>query len=115
VVSHCHLSATPQTISITVVNSQDNRAVGRIFIALLRFLLDFPSQFTAGYKMQVLKLKAAGCLFGRPAHVEAQTAPALGDTNRSASEDEGKFCIGWPRPQFVGRGRCVTDGLWNIS
>jgi len=32
--------ATLQTMSITVVNSQDNRAVFRIFIALLRFLFD---------------------------------------------------------------------------
>jgi hypothetical protein len=35
--SHCHLSATLQTISIAVVNLQDNRAVFRIFIALLVF------------------------------------------------------------------------------
>ena len=35
--SYCHLSATLQTISITVVNLQDNRAVIRIFIALSRF------------------------------------------------------------------------------
>jgi len=38
--SYCHLSATLQTISIIVVNLQDNRAVVRIFIALLRFLFD---------------------------------------------------------------------------
>ena len=38
-----HLSATPQTISITVVNLQDNRAVFQIFIALLRFSVDSPS------------------------------------------------------------------------
>jgi len=41
--SHCHLSATPQTISINVVNLQDNRAVFRIFIALLMFSFDSPS------------------------------------------------------------------------
>ena len=41
--SYCHLSATLQTISITVVNLQDNRAVFRIFIALLRFSFDSPS------------------------------------------------------------------------
>ena len=35
--SYCHLSATLQTISITLVNLQDNRVVFRIFIALLRF------------------------------------------------------------------------------
>ena len=35
----CHLSATLQTISITVVNLQDNRAVFRIFIALLKFFI----------------------------------------------------------------------------
>ena len=32
--SYCHLSVTLQTISIAVVNLQDNRAVFRIFIAL---------------------------------------------------------------------------------
>jgi len=41
--SCCHLSATLRTISIAVVDLQDNRAVFRIFIALLRFSLDFPS------------------------------------------------------------------------
>ena len=45
VVSYCHLSATLQTISITVVNLQDNRAVFRIFIALLRFSFDSPSYY----------------------------------------------------------------------
>ena len=45
VVSYCHLSATLQTISNTVVNLQDNRAVFRIFIALLRFSVDCPSYF----------------------------------------------------------------------
>jgi len=43
VISLCHLSATLQTISITVVNLQDDRAVFRIFIALLRFSFDSPS------------------------------------------------------------------------
>jgi hypothetical protein len=38
-----HMSATLQTMSITVVNLQDNRAVFRIFIALLKFSLDSPS------------------------------------------------------------------------
>ena len=41
--SYCHLSATLQTMSIIVVNLQDNRAVFRIFIALLRFSFDSPS------------------------------------------------------------------------
>jgi hypothetical protein len=41
--SYCHLLATLQTMSITVVNLQDNRAVFRIFIALLRFSFDSPS------------------------------------------------------------------------
>ena len=40
---YCHLLATLQTISITVVNLQDNRAAFRIFIALLRFSFDSPS------------------------------------------------------------------------
>jgi len=43
VVSYCHLSATFQTMSIIVVNLKDNRAVVRIFIALLRFSCDSPS------------------------------------------------------------------------
>jgi len=43
VVSYCHLSATLQTMSITVANLQDNRAVFRNFIALLRFSFDSPS------------------------------------------------------------------------
>ena len=38
-----HLSATLQTMSITVVNLQDSRAVFRIFIAPLRFSFDSPS------------------------------------------------------------------------
>jgi len=38
--SYCHLSATLQTMSITVVNLQDNRAVFRIFITLLIFSFD---------------------------------------------------------------------------
>ena len=37
---HCHLSATLQTMGIIVVNLQVNRAVFRIFIALLRFSVD---------------------------------------------------------------------------
>ena len=41
--SYCHLSATLQTISITVVSLQYNRAVFWIFIALLRFSFDSPS------------------------------------------------------------------------
>ena len=41
--SYCHLSATLQTISMTAVNLQDNRAVFRIFIALLKLLFDSPS------------------------------------------------------------------------
>ena len=40
--SYCYLSATLQTMSIIVVNLQDNRAVFRIFIALLRFSFDSP-------------------------------------------------------------------------
>ena len=35
--SYCHLSATLQTMSIIVVNLQDNQAVFRIFISLLLF------------------------------------------------------------------------------
>jgi hypothetical protein len=42
-VSYCHLSATLQTMSIIIVNLQDNRAVFRIFIALLTFSFDSPS------------------------------------------------------------------------
>jgi len=38
-----HQSATLQTMSIIVVNLQDNRAVFRIFISLLRFSFDSPS------------------------------------------------------------------------
>ena len=41
--SYCHLSATLQTMSSIVVNLQDNRAVFRIFIALLKFSFDSPS------------------------------------------------------------------------
>jgi len=41
--SYCHLSVTLQTISIIIVNLQDNRTVFRIFIALLRFSFDSPS------------------------------------------------------------------------
>ena len=40
---YCHLSISLQTMSITVVNLQHNRAVFRIFIALLRFSCDSPS------------------------------------------------------------------------
>jgi hypothetical protein len=41
--SYCHLSTTLQTMSIVVVNLQDNRPVFRIFIALLKFSFDCPS------------------------------------------------------------------------
>ena len=41
--SYYHMLATLQTMSITVVSLQDNRAVFRIFIALLRFSFDSPS------------------------------------------------------------------------
>jgi len=41
--SYCHLSATLQTISITVVKLQDNPAVFLIFIALLIFSFDSSS------------------------------------------------------------------------
>jgi len=40
--SYCHLSATLQTISITVVNLQNSQAVYQIFIALLRLSFDSP-------------------------------------------------------------------------
>ena len=40
-------------MSITVVNLQDNRAVFRIFIALLRFSFDFPS-----YKSNYVRVTA---------------------------------------------------------
>ena len=40
--SYYHLSATLQTMSITVVNLQDNQAVFRIFITLLMFSFDSP-------------------------------------------------------------------------
>jgi hypothetical protein len=40
--SYGHLSATLQTMSTTVVNLQDNQAVFRIFITLLRFSFDSP-------------------------------------------------------------------------
>jgi hypothetical protein len=43
--SCCHLSATLQTMSIIVVNLQDNRAVFRIFISLLRFSFDSPAYY----------------------------------------------------------------------
>jgi hypothetical protein len=38
--SYCHLSAILQPISIIAANLQDNRAVFRIFIALLKFSFD---------------------------------------------------------------------------
>ena len=41
--SYYHMSTTLQTMSITIVNLQDNRAVFRIFIALLKFSFDSPS------------------------------------------------------------------------
>jgi hypothetical protein len=41
--SYCHLSATLQTMSIIVANLQDNRAMFRMFIALLSFSFDSPS------------------------------------------------------------------------
>jgi hypothetical protein len=49
--SYCHLSATLQTMSNSVANLQENRAVFRIFIALLKFLFESPSyiQFTIMY------------------------------------------------------------------
>ena len=50
--SYCHLSATLQTMSIIVVNLQDNRDVFRIFIALLRFSFDSPSYIHHKYHSQ---------------------------------------------------------------
>jgi hypothetical protein len=43
--SCCHLSATLQTMSNTVANLQENRAVFRIFIAFLSFSFLSPSPF----------------------------------------------------------------------
>jgi len=40
---YCHLSVTLQAISIIVANLQDNGAVFRIFISLLRFSFGTPS------------------------------------------------------------------------
>jgi hypothetical protein len=42
-VLYYHLLTTLQTMSNTVANLQENRAVFRIFIALLRFLFESPS------------------------------------------------------------------------
>ena len=47
--SYCHLSATLQTMSIIFVNLQDNRALFRLYIALLRFSFDSPSYITKEY------------------------------------------------------------------
>ena len=47
--SYCHLSVTLQTMSIIVVNLQDNRAAFQIFIALLSFSFDSPSYFPLRY------------------------------------------------------------------
>jgi hypothetical protein len=54
--SYCHLSATLQTMSNTVANLQENRAVFRIFIALLRFSFESPSSVipTAAYAVMLL-------------------------------------------------------------
>jgi len=41
--SYYHMLATLQTMSITVVTLQDNRAVFQIFIARLRLSFDSPS------------------------------------------------------------------------
>jgi len=41
--SYCHLLNTLQTMSVIVVNLQENRAVFRIFIALLIFSFDSPT------------------------------------------------------------------------
>jgi hypothetical protein len=38
--SYCHLSATLQTMSNTIANLQENRAVFWFFVALLRFSLE---------------------------------------------------------------------------
>jgi len=40
--SYCHLTATLQTMSITIVNLQENGTVFRISIAILRFSFDSP-------------------------------------------------------------------------
>ena len=48
--SYCHLSVTLQTMSIIVVNLQDNQAGVRIFIALFRLTFDSPSN-----KLKVIK------------------------------------------------------------
>jgi hypothetical protein len=50
--SSCHLSATLQTMSIIVVNLQDNRNVFRIFIVLLRFSFDSPSYISTFHHPQ---------------------------------------------------------------
>jgi len=52
--SYCHLSATLQTMSIVVVNLQDNRAVFRIFIALLIFSYDSPTYLLLFYSFILL-------------------------------------------------------------
>jgi hypothetical protein len=57
--SYCHLSATLQTITITVVNLKDNRAVFRICIALLNF---FISLFIVISKKELLGLDNKGNL-----------------------------------------------------
>ena len=49
-VSYCHLSATLQTVSIIVVNLQNNRAVFRIFIALLGVSFVCPSYFAKSHQ-----------------------------------------------------------------
>jgi hypothetical protein len=46
-----HLSATLQTISITVANIQDNRVVFQIFITFLRFSFDPPSYYEKAHNL----------------------------------------------------------------
>jgi hypothetical protein len=62
VVHSCILSATVQTTSIIVVNLQDNGAVFRMFIVLLRLSFDSPScNFVSLQYFTVVKMLCVAC------------------------------------------------------
>jgi len=61
--SYCHLSATLQTISNSVANFQENRAVFRFFVALLKFLFEPPTYViqTTNFHVNIYRMSQEKC------------------------------------------------------
>jgi len=92
--SYCHLPSTLQTISITIVNLQVNRAVFRIFIALLKLSFDSHSYHLQKKQKNFLIRCATNnfslCTIFPLTDVNSKTILTLRNSSNAMGEDEAR-------------------------